>query len=140
LVANAKPGEVINRIWYYTVMKHAMAGLTKSTSLDGGAYNIAWGQIDIGNAATNMTGRWQGRSPGRYSITPEPQMDVQVVADAVVFMRRPAARRERPVPDMATKMPFIGRGWKAERKVCPHSRRCDPETVAWGGKKAYCQA
>jgi NAD(P)-dependent dehydrogenase (short-subunit alcohol dehydrogenase family) len=71
----------------YTVTKHAITGLTKSTSLDGRAYDIACGQIDIGNAATDMTGPMaSGVHQADGSIKPEPRMDVQVVADAVVFM------------------------------------------------------
>ena len=71
----------------YTVTKQAPTGLTKSTSLDRRAYEIACGQIDIDNAATDMTGPTaSGVHQADGSIKPEPQMDVQVVADAVVFM------------------------------------------------------
>ncbi len=96
----------------YTVTKHAITGLTKSTSLDGRAYDIACGQIDIGNAATDMTGPMaSGVRQADGSIKPEPRMDVQVVADAVVFMAGlPLDANVQFMTVMATKMPFIGRG------------------------------
>ena len=96
----------------YTVTKHAITGLTKSTSLDGRAYDIACGQIDIGNAATDMTGPMaSGVRQADGSIKPEPRMDVQVVADAVVFMAAlPLDGNVQFMTVMATKMPFIGRG------------------------------
>ena len=96
----------------YTVTKHAITGLTKSTSLDGRAYDIACGQIDIGNAATDMTGPMaSGVHQADGSIKPEPRMDVQVVADAVVFMAAlPLDANVQFMTVMATKMPFIGRG------------------------------
>jgi NAD(P)-dependent dehydrogenase (short-subunit alcohol dehydrogenase family) len=96
----------------YTVTKHAITGLTKSTSLDGRAYDIASGQIDIGNAATDMTGPMaSGVRQADGSIKPEPRMDVQVVADAVVYMASlPLDANVQFMTVMATKMPFIGRG------------------------------
>ncbi|WP_374572157.1 SDR family oxidoreductase [Phenylobacterium sp.] len=96
----------------YTATKHAITGLTKSTSLDGRAYDIACGQIDIGNAATPMTKAMAAGVPqadGR--MVPEPVMDVAAVADAVVFMAGlPLEANVQFMTVMATKMPFIGRG------------------------------
>jgi NAD(P)-dependent dehydrogenase (short-subunit alcohol dehydrogenase family) len=96
----------------YTLTKHAITGLTKSTSLDGRAYDIACGQIDIGNAATDMTGPMaSGVRQADGSIKPEPRIDVQVVADAVVFMAAlPLNANVQFMTVMATKMPYIGRG------------------------------
>jgi NAD(P)-dependent dehydrogenase (short-subunit alcohol dehydrogenase family) len=96
----------------YTATKHAITGLTKSTSLDGRAYDIACGQIDIGNAATPMTqamSRGVPQADGRMEV--EPVMDVKAVADAVVFMAGlPPEANVQFMTVMATKMPFIGRG------------------------------
>ncbi len=96
----------------YTSTKHAITGLTKSTSLDGRKYDIACSQIDIGNAATPMTERMTKgvlQPGGETSV--EPRMDVQHVADAVVFMARlPLDSNVQFMTIMATKMPFIGRG------------------------------
>jgi NAD(P)-dependent dehydrogenase (short-subunit alcohol dehydrogenase family) len=96
----------------YTATKHAITGLTRSTSLDGRAYDIACGQIDIGNAATDMTARMtQGMPQADGRVTPEPVMDVQAVADAVVYMASlPLDANVQFMTVMATKMPFIGRG------------------------------
>ncbi|WOD28171.1 SDR family oxidoreductase [Alloalcanivorax xenomutans] len=96
----------------YTATKHAMTGLTKSTSLDGRAYNIACGQIDIGNAATEMTEPMRRGIPQANGDTlVEPMMDVSHVADAVVHMARlPLDANVQFMTIMATKMPFIGRG------------------------------
>ena len=96
----------------YTATKHAITGLTKATSLDGRAYDIACGQIDIGNAATEMTARMAGGVPQANGTTaPEPRMDVQHVADAVVMMARlPLETNVQFLTVMATKMPFVGRG------------------------------
>ena len=96
----------------YTATKHAITGLTKSTSLDGRVYNIACGQIDIGNAATEMTARMvKGVPQADGSMAVEPVMDVQAVADAVVFMAGlPLSANVQFMTVMATKMPFIGRG------------------------------
>jgi NAD(P)-dependent dehydrogenase (short-subunit alcohol dehydrogenase family) len=96
----------------YTATKHAVTGLTKSTALDGRAYDIACGQIDIGNAGTAMTRAMSSGVPqadGR--LAPEPVMDVKAVADAVVFMAGlPLAANVQFMTVMATQMPFIGRG------------------------------
>jgi NAD(P)-dependent dehydrogenase (short-subunit alcohol dehydrogenase family) len=96
----------------YTATKHAITGLTRSTSLDGRKYNIACGQIDIGNAATEMTARMKSGVPqADGSIRPEPMMDVRHVADAVVYMASlPLEANVQFITVMATQMPFIGRG------------------------------
>ncbi len=96
----------------YTATKHAITGLTKSTSLDGRAYDIACGQIDIGNADTEMAARIkQGIIQADGTLKPEPVMDPQNVADAVVFMAGlPLDANVQFLTVMATKMPFIGRG------------------------------
>jgi NAD(P)-dependent dehydrogenase (short-subunit alcohol dehydrogenase family) len=96
----------------YTATKHAITGLTKSTSLDGRKYNIACGQIDIGNAATAMTERMQGGVPqANGCIEVEPTMDPQQVARAVVYMASlPLDANVLFLTVMATKMPFVGRG------------------------------
>lgn len=96
----------------YTSTKHAMTGLTKSTSLDGRKYNIACGQIDIGNAATDMAVPMQRGVPQAHgAIAPEPVMDVEDVANAVVHMAElPLESNIQFMTIMATKMPFIGRG------------------------------
>jgi NAD(P)-dependent dehydrogenase (short-subunit alcohol dehydrogenase family) len=96
----------------YTSAKHAITGLTKSTSLDGRKYDIACGQIDIGNALTEMTQRMQRGVPqANGAVMVEPVMDVQNVARAVVFMATvtPEANVQF-LTVMATKMPFVGRG------------------------------
>jgi NAD(P)-dependent dehydrogenase (short-subunit alcohol dehydrogenase family) len=96
----------------YTATKHAVTGLTKSTALDGRAYNIACGQIDIGNAATDMTERMaQGVLQADGSIRPEPRMAVEDVARAVVYMAGlPLDANVASMTVMATGMPFVGRG------------------------------
>lgn len=96
----------------YTATKHAISGLTKSTSLDGRAYDIACGQIDIGNAATEMTAAMaKGVPQADGSFAPEPMMDVKAVADAVVMMAGlPLDANVQSMTIMATKMPFVGRG------------------------------
>lgn len=96
----------------YTSTKHAMTGLTKSTSLDGRQYNIACGQIDIGNAATDMAIPMQRGVPQAHgAITPEPVMDVEDVAKAVLHMAElPLESNIQFMTIMATKMPYIGRG------------------------------
>ena len=96
----------------YTATKHAITGLTRSTSLDGRAYDIACGQIDIGNAATEMTSRMaKGVPQADGSMAVEPVMDVKAVADAVVFMAGlPLDANVQFMTVMATKMPFVGRG------------------------------
>jgi NAD(P)-dependent dehydrogenase (short-subunit alcohol dehydrogenase family) len=96
----------------YTATKHAITGLTKSISLDGRKYDIACGQIDIGNAATEMTQRMDhGVMQADGSISPEPRMDVRHVAEAVLYMASlPLDCNVQFMTVMATKMPFIGRG------------------------------
>lgn len=96
----------------YTATKHAITGLTKSSSLDGRKYNIACGQIDIGNAATDMAMRiGQGAAQADGSVRPEPLMDVSAVAEAVLYMANlPLDANVQFMTVMATKMPFIGRG------------------------------
>jgi NAD(P)-dependent dehydrogenase (short-subunit alcohol dehydrogenase family) len=96
----------------YTATKHAITGLTKCISLDGRQHDIACGQIDIGNAATEMTGRMAAGVPqANGSTMAEPRMDVQHVADAVLFMAGlPLDANVQFMTVMATKMPFIGRG------------------------------
>ncbi|HEX6979655.1 MAG TPA: SDR family oxidoreductase [Alphaproteobacteria bacterium] len=96
----------------YTATKHAITGLTKSTSLDGRKYDIACGQIDIGNAATEMTARMKDGVPqANGTIAPEPTMDPKYVAQAVVYMASlPLDTNVQFLTVMATKMPFIGRG------------------------------
>jgi len=96
----------------YTATKHAVTGLTKSTSLDGRKYDIACGQIDIGNAATEMTARMaEGVTQADGSIAVEPTMDVQNVARAIVYMASlPLDANVQFLTVMATKMPFVGRG------------------------------
>jgi len=96
----------------YTATKHAITGLTKSISLDGRKYDIACGQIDIGNAATEMTERMtQGVAQADGTKSPEPRMDVKLVADAVLYMANlPLEANVQFMTVMATKMPFIGRG------------------------------
>jgi NAD(P)-dependent dehydrogenase (short-subunit alcohol dehydrogenase family) len=96
----------------YTATKHAITGLTRSTSLDGRPYDIACGQIDIGNAATEMTDRMaEGiiQADGKKAV--EPRMDAENVANAVVYMGGlPLDANVLFMTVMATKMPFVGRG------------------------------
>ena len=96
----------------YTSTKHAVTGLTKSTSLDGRKYNIACGQLDIGNALTPMAARMKDGVPqADGSIKPEPLMDVDNVSRAVVYMASlPPDADVQFLTVMATKMPFVGRG------------------------------
>ena len=96
----------------YTATKHAITGLTKSTSLDGRKYDIACGQIDIGNAATEMTTRMrEGIVQANGQIMVEPTMDVENVARTVVYMASlPLDANVLFVTVMATKMPLVGRG------------------------------
>jgi NAD(P)-dependent dehydrogenase (short-subunit alcohol dehydrogenase family) len=96
----------------YTATKHGITGLTKSTSLDGRKYNIACGQIDIGNAATEMTAKMRSGVPqANGSLAAEPTMDVENVARAVVYMASlPLDANVQFITIMATQMPFIGRG------------------------------
>ena len=96
----------------YTATKHAITGLTKSTSLDGRKYDIACSQIDIGNAATEMAARMATGVPqANGDIAVEPLMDVAHVASAVLYMASlPLAANVQFMTVMATKMPFVGRG------------------------------
>ena len=96
----------------YTATKHAITGLTKSASLDGRKYDIACGQIDIGNASTELAARMaKGVPQANGSIAVEPLMDVCHVASAVLYMASlPLEANEQFVTVMATKMPFVGRG------------------------------
>ncbi len=96
----------------YTATKHGITGLTKSLSLDGRKYNIACSQIDIGNAATDMTEKMSaGVLQANGELAPEPRMNVQHVAEAVVYMAQlPLEANVQFMTLMATQMPFIGRG------------------------------
>jgi NAD(P)-dependent dehydrogenase (short-subunit alcohol dehydrogenase family) len=96
----------------YTATKHAITGLTKSTSLDGRKYDIACSQIDIGNAATAMTARMVSGVPqANGQIAPEPRLDLQHVVDAVLYMAGlPLEANVQFMTVMATKMPLVGRG------------------------------
>ncbi|AZQ56129.1 SDR family oxidoreductase [Burkholderia cenocepacia] len=96
----------------YTATKHAVTGITKSLALDGRRYNIACGQIDIGNAATSLTERMtQGVPQADGSLATEPRMDVAHVANAVVQMANlPLDTNILNMTIMATAMPFVGRG------------------------------
>jgi len=96
----------------YTATKHAVTGLTKSTSLDGRAHDIACGQIDIGNAASDMTQRMTSGVPqANGTMMVEPRMDLKHVANAVVHMASlPLEANVQFMTVMATKMPFVGRG------------------------------
>jgi NAD(P)-dependent dehydrogenase (short-subunit alcohol dehydrogenase family) len=96
----------------YVATKHGVSGLTKSLSLDGRAYDIACGQIDIGNAVTPLTERMAaGARQADGRMAPEPRMDVAHVARAVVFMDSlPLDTNVLTMTIMATKMPFVGRG------------------------------
>lgn len=96
----------------YTSTKHGVTGLTKTLSLDGRAYDIACGQIDIGNAVTPMTERMaQGVRQANGTLAPEPRMPVEYCGSAVLFMANlPLDVNVQFMTIMATKMPFIGRG------------------------------
>ena len=102
-----RPGSVA-----YTSTKHAITGLTKSTSLDGRRYDIACGQIDIGNALTPLASRMtRGVPQAAGNVMAEPTMDVQYVADAIIYMAGlPLDANVQFMTVMATKMPFVGRG------------------------------
>ncbi|MEW6706582.1 MAG: SDR family oxidoreductase [Pseudomonadota bacterium] len=102
-----RPGSVA-----YTASKHGITGLTKNAALDGRAHDIAVGQLDIGNAATDMTQRMsQGVPQADGSVRPEAVMDVKHVADALVYMASlPLQANVQFMTVMATKMPFVGRG------------------------------
>ena len=96
----------------YTATKHAITGLTRSTSLDGRKYDIACGQIDIGNAATEMTARMpEGVPQANGEVAVEPVMDAENVARALLYMASlPLDANVLTMTVMATKMPFVGRG------------------------------
>jgi len=96
----------------YTSTKHAVTGLTRSTALDGRVYDIACGQIDIGNALTELAARMaQGVPQADLSIKPEPLMDVEHVGSSVAYMASlPLDANVLFMTVMATKMPFVGRG------------------------------
>jgi NADP-dependent 3-hydroxy acid dehydrogenase YdfG len=96
----------------YTATKHAITGLTRSTSLDGRPFGIACGQIDIGNAATELTGRIAAGVPqADGTLVAEPTIDVDHVARAVVYMATlPLDANVQFMTVMATQMPFVGRG------------------------------
>ena len=96
----------------YTASKHGVSGITRAASLDGRAFDIAVGQIDIGNAATDMTERMTGGVPqADGSVRPEPRMDVQHVAESIVHMANlPLTSNVMFMTIMATKKPFVGRG------------------------------
>jgi NAD(P)-dependent dehydrogenase (short-subunit alcohol dehydrogenase family) len=96
----------------YTATKHAISGLTKSTALDGRPYDIACGQIDIGNTATDMTTAMaEGVLQANGSLSAEPRMRVEDVARAVVYMASlPLDSNVATLTVMATKMPYVGRG------------------------------
>ena len=102
-----RPGSIA-----YTATKHAVSGLTKTAALDGRPFDIAVGQIDIGNAASEMTARMVGgvmQADG--SMRPEPRMDLQAVVDTLLAMvRLPLTANVLFTTVMATKMPFVGRG------------------------------
>jgi NAD(P)-dependent dehydrogenase (short-subunit alcohol dehydrogenase family) len=102
-----RPGSIA-----YTATKHAVSGLTKTAALDGRPFDIAVGQIDIGNAASDMTSRMvSGVLQADGSTKPEPRMDLQHVAEAFMTMARlPLSTNMMFVNVMATKMPFAGRG------------------------------
>ncbi len=96
----------------YTATKHAMTGLTKSTALDGRKYNIACGQIDIGNAETELTASMkQGVPQANGTVAAEPTMDVENVSRAVVYMASlPLDANVQFMTVLATRMPYVGRG------------------------------
>ena len=102
-----RPGSIA-----YTATKHAVSGLTKTASLDGRPFNIAVGQIDIGNAASELTARMaEGVPQADGSVRPEPRMDLQSVVDTFMAMARlPLSANVLFTTVMATNMPYIGRG------------------------------
>ena len=102
-----RPGSIA-----YTATKHAITGLTRAASLDGRPFNIAVGQIDIGNVASDMTARMvQGVPQADGSLRPEARMDMQAVVDTFLTMARlPLSANILFTTVMATTMPFVGRG------------------------------
>ena len=115
-----RPGSVA-----YTATKHAITGLTRSTSLDGRAYDIACGQIDIGNAAIELTEPMAGGVPqADGSVRPEPRMEVTDVARAVLYMAGlPLDANVATMTVMATKMPFVGAARLAGHHLLGPARR-----------------
>jgi NAD(P)-dependent dehydrogenase (short-subunit alcohol dehydrogenase family) len=114
IINNGSISATVPRPWMiaYTASKHAVTGLTRATALEGRRYDIACGQIDIGNAATEMTSPMsQGTLQADGSRAPEPQFDVRHVADAVLYMADlPPEANVLFMTVMATKMPYVGRG------------------------------
>ena len=102
-----RPGSIA-----YTATKHAVSGMTKTAALDGRPYDIAVGQIDIGNVESSMTARMvNGVAQADGSVKPEPRMDLQAVVDTLLTMARlPPTANILFATVMATKMPFVGRG------------------------------
>ena len=102
-----RPGSIA-----YTATKHAVSGLTKTASLDGRPFDIAVGQIDIGNVASDMTARMAvGVPQADGSVRPEPRMDMSAVVETLMAMTRlPLSANVLFTTVMATKMPFVGRG------------------------------
>ena len=95
----------------YTASKHGITGLTRTTALEGRPYNIACGQIDVGNAATDMSASTGAQQPSGGLTEPEPRIDVEHVADAVAYMANlPLDTNVLFMTIMATTMPFVGRG------------------------------
>jgi NAD(P)-dependent dehydrogenase (short-subunit alcohol dehydrogenase family) len=114
IINNGSISASVPRPWMiaYTASKHAVSGLTKATALEGRAYDIACGQIDIGNVATHMTSPMShGTRQADGTLRPEPQFDVEHVAAAVLYMAGlPLAANVLFMTVMATKMPYVGRG------------------------------
>ena len=114
IINNGSISATVPRPWMiaYTASKHAVTGLTRATALEGRRYDIACGQIDIGNTATEMTSPMShGTLQADGSRVPEPQFDVKHVADAVLYMADlPPEANVLFMTVMATKMPYVGRG------------------------------
>ena len=114
IINNGSISATVPRPWMiaYTASKHAVTGLTRATSLEGRPYNIACGQIDIGNTATALTSQMShGTLQADGSSQAEPQFDVKHVADAVLYMADlPLEANVLFMTVMATKMPYVGRG------------------------------
>jgi NAD(P)-dependent dehydrogenase (short-subunit alcohol dehydrogenase family) len=114
IINNGSISATVPRPWMiaYTASKHAVTGLTRATALEGRRYDIACGQIDIGNAATEMTSTMsRGTLQADGSLQPEAQFDVVHVADAVLYMAGlPLDANVLFMTVMATKMPYVGRG------------------------------
>jgi NAD(P)-dependent dehydrogenase (short-subunit alcohol dehydrogenase family) len=114
IINNGSISAAAPRPWMiaYTASKHAVTGLTRATSLEGRRYDIACGQIDIGNAATELTSAMgRGTLQADGSLQPEPQFEVKHVAEAVLYMAAlPLDANVLFMTVMATKMPYVGRG------------------------------